>query len=210
MADIILRVVYEGSTYDLDIQNDVPLRLDVSAVENDRIGNFFGVGSQTFDLPGTKKNNRFFRHAYQVGTVDIPAFYNTIQAYVIYNGETLLEGQLLLLEAITDQKGYVVYKCQLSDTVVQFKDAIANKLISQADWSAYDHTLTSGSIVDSWSDNLLAGSVFYPLCDFGADSKADWPAIPRVSTGASDGYITSTEHRCKPNSFYRLLELKTP
>ena len=208
MADIILRVVYEDTTYDLDIDGNVPLRLDVSAVENDRIGSFFGVGSQTFDLPGTKKNNRFFKHAYEVGASNIPAFYNTIQAYVIYNGETLLQGQLLLLEAVTNQEGFVLYKVQLSDSVVQFKDNIANKLISEADWSAYDHTLSSGSIVDSWSDNLLGGSVFYPLCDLGADSKEDWPALPRVATGTTDGYITTGSTPMQAKQFLPAVKVK--
>ncbi len=208
MADIILRVVYDGSTYDLDIQGDVPLRLDVSAVENDRIGSFFGVGSQTFDLPGTKVNNRFFKHAYTVGIEDVPAFYNTIQAYIIYNGETLLEGQLLLLEALTDQDGFVLYKCQLSDQVVQFKDAIANKLIKDGDWSAYNHTLTSASILDSWSDNLLGGSVFYPLCDYGADSSEDWPSIPRVALGSTNGYITTGSSPMQAKQFLPAIKVK--
>lgn len=208
MADIILRVVFEGTTYDLDIQNDIPLRLDVSAIENDRLGSFFGVGSQTFDLPGTKKNNKFFKHAYEIGATDIPAFYNTIQAYVIYDGETLVQGQLLLLEALTDQEGYVTYKVQISDQVVQFKDAIANKLIAEGDWSAYTHTLTSASIVDSWSGNLLSGSVFYPLCDFGTDSKADWPNIPRVATGTTPGYITTGSTPMQAKQFLPAVRVK--
>ena len=208
MANIILRVVFEGTTYDLDIQSDIPLRLDVSAIENDRLGSFFGVGSQTFDLPGTKKNNKFFKHAYEIGATDIPAFYNTIQAYVIYDGETLIQGQLLLLEALTDQEGYVTYKVQISDQVVQFKDAIANKLIAEGDWSAYTHTLTSASIVDSWSGNLLSGSVFYPLCDFGSDSKADWPNIPRVATGTTPGYITTGSTPMQAKQFLPAIRVK--
>jgi hypothetical protein len=77
MADVIVRVIYEGSTYDLEIDKDIPLRLNVSSVENGDIGKFFGVGSQSFNLPGTKQNNLFFKHAYNVGATDIPAFYNT-------------------------------------------------------------------------------------------------------------------------------------
>ena len=102
MANVLVRVVYEGSTYDLEIDRDIPLRLDISSVENTAIGKFFGVGSQTFDLPGTKQNNQFFKHAYNVGATDIPAFYNTVTGYVILNGETILEGQFQLLEVITD------------------------------------------------------------------------------------------------------------
>ena len=38
--DILIRVIYEGSTYDLDIDSGIPLRLDVSAVENQKIGKY--------------------------------------------------------------------------------------------------------------------------------------------------------------------------
>ena len=63
MRDLVLRVTYENVVTDLDIDSNIPLRLDISAFDNSRIGVLFGVGSQTFDLPGTKKNNIFFKNA---------------------------------------------------------------------------------------------------------------------------------------------------
>ena len=62
MASTIIRVIYEGVTYDLDIDGNIPLRLNVSALEVANVGEIFGVGSQTFTLPGNKTNNRFFNH----------------------------------------------------------------------------------------------------------------------------------------------------
>ena len=182
MANVLVRVVYEGSTYDLEIDRDIPLRLDISSVENTAIGKFFGVGSQTFDLPGTKQNNQFFKHAYNVGATDIPAFYNTITGYVILNGETILEGQFQLLEVITDTQGYVTYKCRVTDEVVSFNDALASKLIKNADWSDLDHSYTYANITGSWEqDGLLNGSVFYPLAFYGFNNpdqiQLPWPAF---------------------------------
>ena len=58
VSDLILRVIYNGVTTDLDVDIDVPLRLDISAVQNTDIGKVYGIGSQTFYLPGTNKNNR--------------------------------------------------------------------------------------------------------------------------------------------------------
>ena len=168
MADTIIRVVYEGATYDLDIENDIPLRLDISAVENQAIGKFFGVGSQQFILPGTRKNNRFFKHAYNNTSVDIPGFYNSITGYIIRRGETLLNGQFQLIEVITDQQGYVTYTCRITDSVVQFNSKLGSKLIKDGDWTSLDHDLTYANITASWEDNgLLNGSVFYPLVEYG-------------------------------------------
>ena len=191
MADVIVRVIYEGSTYDLEIDKDIPLRLNVSSVENGAIGKFFGVGSQSFNLPGTKQNNLFFKHAYNVGATDIPAFYNTITGYIILNGETVLEGQFQLLEIITDTQGFVTYRTRITDDVVSFNDALGSKLIKNADWSDLDHSLTYANITGSWEpDGLLSGSIFYPLAFYGFDNpdniQLPWPAfLPSGSTSGN-------------------------
>ena len=76
MRDLVLRVIKNNVVTDLDINAEIPLRLDISTFDNSRIGVLFGVGSQTFDLPGTKKNNQFFNNAYDIGALDIPALYD--------------------------------------------------------------------------------------------------------------------------------------
>ena len=206
--DIIVRVVNNGVTYDLDIQNDVPLRLDVSAVENGDIGNFFGVGSQAFDLPGTKTNNRFFKHGYEIGAEDIPAFYNSIDGYIIYDGETLLEGQFQLMEILTDESGFITYRCQITDSVVQFKDALASSLVKDANWSEYTHTLSNTNITASWDDNLLSGSVYYPVADYGRGDKDLYPIVPRLQLGTDIGAVGSTQSPLQPKQFLPAIKVK--
>lgn len=183
MAATIIRVIYEGTTYDLDIDGDIPLRLNVSTLEVGNVGEIFGVGSQTFTLPGNKNNNRFFNHAYDIGVNDVPGFYNSITGYIIYNGETVLRGQFYLLDVTRDEEGYVSYNCQITDDVVQLKDNLANQFIAQADWSEYDHTISSASIIESWDGNLLSGSVFYPVAEYGDEDEDT--SLSRI--GFSDG-----------------------
>ena len=62
--DLILRVTNNGVITDLDVDGNVPLRLDVSQVVNQEIGKVYGIASQNFNLPGTSNNNKFFNHAY--------------------------------------------------------------------------------------------------------------------------------------------------
>ena len=177
--DTIIRVFYEGSTYDLQLSEDIALRLDVSAVEAGELGSFFGVGSQEFFMPGTKDNNKFFAHAYKVGSDDIPGIYNTVQAYVIKKGETVLEGQLQLIEIITDDTSeYTSYKCSIVDSVVAFKDQLGSKLLKDADWSPYSHSISSQSILDSWEGNLNGGSIFYPFAEYGYDDSNGSSNLP--------------------------------
>lgn len=207
---VVIRVIYAGTTYDLDIQEDIPLRLDISAIENTEIGEFFGVGSQTFDLPGTKNNNKFFKHAYNIGGEDIPAFYNTIDGKIISKGETLLKGQFQLLNIVKDEVGYVVYKCQIADETIQFKDAIQNKLIKNADWSAYEHTLNTGSIIDSWQNGLLGGKVFYPVANYGyndPESQGNYPEFA-FGDGQTGNYINNPFTPIQPAQFLPAVRAK--
>ena len=98
MSDLILRVKYNNVWTDLDVDSNIPLRLDISAVENGSIGSIFGVGSQTFNLPGTRNNNSFFKGGYRTGAKDVPGFYSILDCEILYNGESLLNGSLQLNE----------------------------------------------------------------------------------------------------------------
>ena len=167
--DLILRTTYDGVVTDLDVTAEVPMRIDMSTVESQEFGKLFGVGSQTFNLPGTKKNNKFFNHAYSVTAEDIPAFYNTLPVSVILNGETVLLGRLQLIEVITSEDGYITYEVQVTDTVVQFEEALDGLLIKNADFSAYNHTFTSQSIIDSWTTDI-SGAIYYPLAEYGGQT----------------------------------------
>jgi len=205
MADAILRVVYEDTTYDLELLEDIPLRLDISAAESQDIGTFTGVGSQQFVLPGTKVNNRFFNHAYEIGSNDIPAFYNTIQGYLIYDGETLVTGQFQLLDVLKDQDGFVSYKCSLQDSSVQFKDKIQSQLLIDGNWDQYNHTISIDTVLASWQNNLFTGSIFYPVVDYGTDNPDDFPTLPRIQLGDYDspnsGDINSTSSPMRLKQF---------
>ncbi len=209
MADVLVRVEYDGSVYDLDIESNIPLRVDISAVENQAIGKFFGVGSQAFDLPGTKENNQFFKHGYKVTAEDIPAFYNTIPGRIILNGETVLDGQFQLIEVVTDEQGYVTYKCRITDQVITFNDVLGDKLIKNADWTNLDHDLTYANITGSWAeDGLLSGSIFYPLACYGFDNP-EQIQLPYFSFKASTGnYLTNSLTPLQAQQFLPAVKVK--
>ena len=185
MNDLILRVFYDNAWNDLDIDSNIPLRLNISAVENTDIGQIYGVGSQTFVLPGTRNNNSFFKGANRVGAVDIPAIYQAVEAQVLYNGEMLLEGEMMLQEIITNEDGDTEYKVIVEDQVVALKDALDGALIKDADFSNYQHTLSTTAVTQSWIGNTENGDIFYPLVDYGIDEPDDYPLLPRIQVGGS-------------------------
>ena len=177
MRDLVLRVTYENVVTDLDIDSKIPLRLDISAFDNSRIGVLFGVGSQTFDLPGTKKNNIFFKNAYDIGATDTPALYDFVDANVLIDGDEVLAGNLQLLEIITSVDGFVTYKVTVVDQAIQFTSNLDSQFVVNGDFSGLDHNLSVEFITGSWSgssnvgDLPLSGAVFYPLVDYGNDGQ---------------------------------------
>lgn len=210
MADLVLRAYHNGQWNDLDIDSNIPLRLDVSAVENTNIGSIYGVGSQTFNLPGTRNNNAFFKGAYRVGAQAIPAFADTIEATILYNGETLLNGALQLQEIITDQDGYIEYVVTVQDDTVDFINQLQNKLIQSASyWNQYTHSLSAEIISQSWGDELFSGSIFYPLVDYGTDQPDQYPFIPRLQVGGNDGDMDSISTPMQLKQFQPAVKVTT-
>lgn len=208
--DLILRATFGSEIVDLDIDSNIPLRLDISAVDNAEVGVLFGVGSQTFDLPGTKKNNNFFRHAYDVGATGTPAMYNFIPASLLVDGDEVLTGKMQLLEIVTSEDGYVDYKVQVIDQAVSFAQAVAGDFIRNADWDNFNHTMSVAAISSSWlagtgSDVLLSGAVFYPLVDYGTDESIEYPLLPRIQFAGSTLGSGSIDNKNTPMRYEQFL-----
>jgi hypothetical protein len=187
--DLILRVTYNGVITDLDVDGDVPLRLDISQVDNQNIGEIYGVSSQNFNLPGTNKNNKFFNHGYLESAIDVPGLYDTIECDVLRNGETLLQGMLQLNEVVTSDSGFITYDVTVSNKVVEFNEALKDKFFYQADFDDLNHILNTDNVFKSWEPRSTStfknGSIFYPLADYGFDNRLTFPTFPRLSADGS-------------------------
>ena len=188
--DLILRVTYDGVVTDLDVDGDVPLRLDISQVDNQDIGEVYGVSSQNFNLPGTNKNNKFFNHGYLESAIDVPGLYDTIECDVLRNGETLLQGNLQLNEVVTNSSGFITYDVTVSNKVVEFNEALKDKFFADANFDDLNHILNADNLLASWEPRSTStfknGSIFYPLADYGFDNRLTFPTFPRLSADGSE------------------------
>ena len=217
MRDLVLRVTYENVVTDLDIDSNIPLRLDISTFDNSRIGVLFGVGSQTFELPGTKKNNVFFKNAYDIGATGTPALYDFIDASILIDGDEVLAGNMQLLEVVTSEDGYVNYKVTVVDQAIQFTSNLDGDFIVNADFSSLNHNLTAEFITGSWSgsNNLadlpLSGAVYYPLVDYGNDGTEAYynlnssGSLPFIQFSGDATYTGSIDNINTPLGFQQLL-----
>jgi hypothetical protein len=151
--------VKEGSVF--------PLNFSVGDIRD--LTSRSGTFSKTITLVGSKNNNNILNHYYDVnimeGTFDI----NKItRCAVIQDGIPIIEDGLLQLLSVkktqvTDayEQG-VEYEVLIKDTRIEFFTAIANKELTDLDFSDLNHTFTALDIIDSF-DNTVANGFKYVL-----------------------------------------------
>lgn len=209
----IIRCEYEGVIYDLDVLEETPIRLDISAIENDAIGEVFGAASQQFTLPGSKKNNRFFKHAYKVGADNVPGLNESVKAWLISESDTLLEGSLYLDGVVKTKNEGVNYEVTIVNNIITFNELIKTTRVKDLSWSNYNHSLSMINITGSWNNDLFGGDIFYPLVDFGRDGSETTGSLPNVAWNPANdntaGFINSTITPIKANQFSPAIRVKT-
>ena len=214
----IIRVEYEGTRYDLDVLESTPIRLDISAIENNDIGEIFGASSQTFTLPGSKKNNQFFKHAYKVGTEVVPGLNDSVKCWIINNSDTLLEGSLYLDSVVKTANEGVNYEVTIVNNVITFNETIKTTRVKDLKWSVasktnptgsgFDHSFSALNVSSSWNGDIF-GAIYYPLIDQGRDGNETTGSLPNVAIGTGVGFINSPITPLKVNQLTPAVKIKT-
>lgn len=166
---IILRCTNEDNVVqDIQVQEQVDLKLDISAIENATIGDVYGISSQEFSLPGNNETNQFFGNLYNLGVEGSVALQNSIECQVLLKGAEVFKGKLYIKNIVTDPEGYnTLYNVIVVNETVDFKFEIQNVYLNQLDFSAYDHNFTYANISQSWGGGLKGGAIVYPFVNYG-------------------------------------------
>lgn len=168
----ILRCINDNNQkFDLELKDTPDFKLDISAIESGNIGKVFGVSSQRLTLPPSKQNNEFFGNLYDVGASGNASFIKTVDCQVLQNGTEIFTGKLYLESVVTDNKGNDLYNVVVVNETVDFDFLIKDTTFGDLDFSSLNHTYTYGNITSSWDGDLVSGSVFYPLADYGFDEE---------------------------------------
>ena len=129
--------------------------------------------SKDFNLPATKRNNKFFEHYYNVDRYKTNFnVYKNVKAFLYSDDVLVLEGFLRLLNVV-DKDTEVTYNVVLFNDVANIIETLADATINDLDFTDIDHELTPLNIILSWAGltALSAGGttdkVFYPLINDG-------------------------------------------
>ena len=98
--------------------------------------------SKDFNLPATKKNNKFFEHYYNVDryTTNFNAYKN-VKAFLYSDEVLVLEGFLKLLNVV-DKNTEVTYNVVLFNDVANIIETLGDATINDLDFSDIAHNIT--------------------------------------------------------------------
>jgi hypothetical protein len=158
----MVRIQLENGFLDVKEGTVFPLNFAVGDIRD--LTKRSGAFSKTITLVGSKNNNELLNHYYdvniQAGTFDINAL---TKCSVIQNNVPIMEDALLQLLSVnknqqTDTYEQAVeYEVLIKDTRVEFFTAIANKDLTDLDFTDLNHTFSAADIVATFDNTITDG-----------------------------------------------------
>lgn len=137
-----------------------------------------GAFSREFRIPSTPTNATFFGAQHQVGYIsggiDLK---RKIKALLTVDTLPIAEGHVQFKRALTQQGKLFEYEIAFFGEIVDAARSIGDKMVSQLDWSYFDHVTTYDNIVDINDSVLFGGKLLYTLTDKGQN----WTEAPSAS-----------------------------
>jgi hypothetical protein len=162
------------------VANDVILDLfaDEEIKLSDNVTGLFDLGvlptdfTRQIQLPGTKKNNAFFEHVYDISVLNPDTFATNIKVpcYLDFDGLYLSQGYLQLNKVnIYANKFIDSYEVSVYGALSAFGIQINKAFLTDlSNLSIYNHTASYNNITASWTGSLFNGDIVYPLADYGS------------------------------------------
>jgi len=161
------------------VANDIILDLfkDEDILLSDNVTGLFDLGiipadfTRQITLPGSKKNNAFFEHVYDISVQSPDTFATNIKVpcYLDFGGVYLAQGYLQLNKVNVYANKFIdSYEVTIFGAVSSFAREINRSFLTDlSSLSVYNHTSSFTNISASWAGELFSGSIVYPLAEYG-------------------------------------------
>ena len=170
----------QGFNFKLIANGNTQLDLfdDEEILVSDNITGLFDIGvlpaefTRQITVPGTKVNNAFFEHVYDISIVNPYLFATNVKVpcYLDFGGIYLANGYLQLNQVnVIGNKFIDSYEITIFGGLSSFaRDINRNFLTDLSTLSQYNHTASYDNITSSWNGGLFGGDIVYPLADYGS------------------------------------------
>lgn len=164
------RLIANGQQLDLFKDEDILLSNNVTGLFD--IGVLPSDFTRQITIPGTKVNNAFFEHVYDI-SIESPFLFATnikVPAYFDFDSIYLSQGYLQLNKVnVRANKFIESYEITIYGTLSSFGRDINRKFLTDlSSLSRYNHTASFDNITSSWNGNLFNGDIVYPMADYGS------------------------------------------
>jgi hypothetical protein len=186
------RLVADGT--ELDLFEDEDIQISNNATGLFDIGVLPSDFTRQITLPGTKTNNAFFEHVYDI-SIDSPFLFATnikVPAYFDFDSVYLSQGYLQLNRVnVIANKFIDSYEVTIYGTLSSFGREINRLYLTDlTTLSALNHTSSYNNISESWNRNLFGGDIVYPLADYGSGYAFTQGAFELYGMDDQEGALT--------------------
>lgn len=166
----VFKLIANGTQLDLFNDEDYLLSNNVTGVFD--LGLLPSDFTRQITLPGTKVNNAFFEHVYDI-SIDSPFLFATntkVPAYFDFGGIYLSNGYLQLNKVnVIANKFIDSYEVSIYGGLSSFARDVNRYFLTDltSSLAQFNHTSSLANISASWGGNLFNGDVVYPLAEYG-------------------------------------------
>lgn len=178
----ILLYTQANVEYDISYITEIPMSLNLLIADVRQPDKRNSTFSKTINLPGTKEINKFFELIWRTN-IKLQTLDPNLKCAVYYyiNGVEQIKGDLQLLRInVNDETSEVIYECSIVGRLGNLFLAFGDSLLTDLDFSEYDHALTKANVTDSWATQIqVSGSpvpfaygsgYVYDLRDYGLNN----------------------------------------
>jgi hypothetical protein len=166
----VFKLVANGEILDLFADEEIKL--------SDNVTGLFDLGvlptdfTRQINLPGSKKNNAFFEHVYDISVRNPDTFATNIKVpcYLDFDGLYLAQGYLQLNKVNVYANKFIdSYVVSVFGALSSFGIQVNKTYLTDlTNLNTYNHTASYNNITSSWSGSLFNGDIVYPLADYGS------------------------------------------
>jgi len=152
------------SDEDILVSNNVTGLFDLGILPSDF--------TRQINIPGTKVNNAFFQHVYDIA-IENPYLFRTnvkVPAYFDFDGLMISQGYLQLNQVNVYANKFVEsYEISIFGGLSSFGRDINRNYLTDltSSLAKYNHTASYDNISASWNRELFDGDIVYPLVEYG-------------------------------------------
>ena len=183
----------------LDLYQDEVITLSNNSTQLFDLGTLPAEYTKQLTLPGSKKNNAFFEHVYDI-SVNNPYLFATnvkVPCYISYGGIYLSQGYLQLNKVNLYQNKFVdSYEVSIYGALSSFARETNRTFLTDmtSSLSYLNHSASFDNITGSWDLQLFSGSVVYPFCEYGQKLQYT-PDLPLLGINSPSGGLYVQDYK---------------